>query len=257
MPTLALSPCLPLPNTLPRCCRLLPWNPRYQIIALCFLATLTAYVERTGFSIAYTGMAKTAGLSESVKGTVLSAFYWGYALSQVNPEGRKGGRGHGTHSPAGPGSGGGTGDTQMGLIGTVNPVWRTSCKGTCAYHAHCACETPVPCASLHPPLPLPPSQIPGGMAAQRYGGDIMLSISFALWATASLLTPGTAESVRAIVLARMCVGVAQGFLIPAVHTGAFGRGTFHGGASCNPFRPAPLPRRPQSARRVVTHKIVI
>lgn len=73
------------PNTLAiRPCRLLPWNPRYQIITLCFLATLTAYVERTGFSIAYTGMAKTAGLSESVKGTVLSAFYWGYALSQVD-----------------------------------------------------------------------------------------------------------------------------------------------------------------------------
>ncbi|KAL6781916.1 PHT4B [Auxenochlorella protothecoides x Auxenochlorella symbiontica] len=122
--------------------RLLPWNPRYQIITLCFLATLTAYVERTGFSIAYTGMAKTAGLSESVKGTVLSAFYWGYALSQI----------------------------------------------------------------------------PGGMAAQRYGGDVMLSLSFALWATASLLTPGTADSVRAIILARVCVGVAQGFLIPAVHT---------------------------------------
>jgi ACS family sodium-dependent inorganic phosphate cotransporter len=56
---------------------------RYQIVAACFLATLTAYVERVGFSIAFTEMAKTAGLDESAKGTVLSAFYWGYALSQV------------------------------------------------------------------------------------------------------------------------------------------------------------------------------
>lgn len=48
-----------------------------------FLATFTAYVERVGFSIAFTDLAKEAGVDESVKGAVLSAFYWGYALSQV------------------------------------------------------------------------------------------------------------------------------------------------------------------------------
>lgn len=60
--------------------------------------------------------------------------------------------------------------------------------------------------------------MPGGWAAQRYGGRIMLSISFMLWSTASILTPATADSTGAIMVARVCVGVAQGFLIPSVHT---------------------------------------
>ncbi len=60
-------------------------EPRHQITLLCFLATFTAYVERVGFSIAYTAMAKKVNVSESVKGTVLSAFYWGYGVSQVDP----------------------------------------------------------------------------------------------------------------------------------------------------------------------------
>ena len=58
-------------------------EPRHQIILLCFLATFVAYVERVGFSIAFTEMAKQAGTSEAVKGAVMSAFYWGYAFSQV------------------------------------------------------------------------------------------------------------------------------------------------------------------------------
>ncbi len=53
------------------------------MVLLCFLATLVAYVERVGFSIAFTEMAKRAGTSEAVKGAVMSAFYWGYAFSQV------------------------------------------------------------------------------------------------------------------------------------------------------------------------------
>jgi sugar phosphate permease len=52
-------------------------------VLACFLATFTAYVERVGFSIAFTAMAKQAGVSEAVKGTVLSAFFWGYAVSQA------------------------------------------------------------------------------------------------------------------------------------------------------------------------------
>ncbi len=47
------------------------------------MATFTAYVERVGFSIAFTGMSQVAQLDEAAKGTVLSAFYWGYGLSQV------------------------------------------------------------------------------------------------------------------------------------------------------------------------------
>jgi sugar phosphate permease len=64
-------------------CQLLLQEPRHQITLLWFMATFIAYVERVGFSIAYTAMAKRANVSESVKGTVLSAFYWGYGVSQV------------------------------------------------------------------------------------------------------------------------------------------------------------------------------
>jgi len=117
-------------------------EPRYQIVLACFLATFTAYVERVGFSIAFTDMAKTAGLDESVKGTVLSAFYWGYAVSQV----------------------------------------------------------------------------PGGWAAQLYGGRIMLIISFFLWSLVSFFTPTDGKDTFSIIVARVCVGVAQGFLIPSIHT---------------------------------------
>jgi hypothetical protein len=49
----------------------------------------------------------------------------------------------------------------------------------------------------------------------------MLVISFALWSAASLLTPGgvgAGGGAGGIVAARVCVGVAQGFLIPAIHT---------------------------------------
>lgn len=58
-------------------------QPRHVIIACCFLATFTAYVERVGFSIAFTSLAREVGFDEQVKGAVMSAFYWGYGVSQV------------------------------------------------------------------------------------------------------------------------------------------------------------------------------
>ena len=58
-------------------------DARYQVVFACFLATLFMYVERVGFSIAFTEMAKQAELDEATMGTVLSSFYWGYGLSQV------------------------------------------------------------------------------------------------------------------------------------------------------------------------------
>lgn len=117
-------------------------EPRYIIVFATFMATFAAYVERVGFSIAFTDMAKHAGIDEKVKGTVLSAFYWGYALSQI----------------------------------------------------------------------------PGGWAAQRYGGRVMLILCFASWSAVSILTPTNAKNSMTIIIARVCIGVAQGFLIPAVHT---------------------------------------
>lgn len=63
--------------------RRLAAEPRYVLVAAMFLATFAAYVERIGFSIAFTDLARGGGVDEGRKGAVLSAFYWGYALSQV------------------------------------------------------------------------------------------------------------------------------------------------------------------------------
>lgn len=60
-----------------------PAQRKSIIVATCFLATFLAYVERTGFSVAFTAAARDQNLDEAVKGTVLSSFFWGYALSQV------------------------------------------------------------------------------------------------------------------------------------------------------------------------------
>ena len=115
---------------------------RHVIVATSFLATFVMYAERVGFSIAFTAMAKSASLDESVKGKVLSAFYWGYAISQV----------------------------------------------------------------------------PGGWAAQQYGGRVTLIISFLLWSLVSIVTPTDGRRTTAIMFARVCVGIAQGFIIPSIHT---------------------------------------
>lgn len=76
--------------------------------------------------------------------------------------------------------------------------------------ARAACPPPV-----HPPAD---PQIPGGWAAQLYGGRVCLIICFVSWSTVSILTPTSAGNTLAIIMARVLVGVSQGFLIPAVHT---------------------------------------
>ena len=58
-------------------------HKRYLICLFCFLATCCAYVERTGFSVAFTSLCKTEEVPERVEGMVMGAFYWGYGLSQV------------------------------------------------------------------------------------------------------------------------------------------------------------------------------
>lgn len=168
---------------------LLPWSKkleqRHVIVALAFAATAIAYVERVGFAVVAAALsaerrkrigeqaaaaAAAAGASaattttteattppshhdEASTGVLLSAFYWGYAASQV----------------------------------------------------------------------------PGGWAAARFGPSAVLSASFAAWAAATLLTPlpgpdcginpaSPSCSLGPTAAARVLVGLAQGALIPALHT---------------------------------------
>jgi hypothetical protein len=195
---------------------------RYRIVAACFLATFVAYVERVGFSIAFTEIAKGGGGGEALKGAVLSAFYWGYGVSQVGGlymyacVGRERARlrNRARRQWGGPRSGQDRGTRRCALLPPAPLPPRASRQRSRRGVPPPAAPTAAAAAAK-----TSPRQIPGGWAAQKYGGRAMLSLSFALWSLASLLTPGSAERGTAgIVGARVCVGVAQGFLIPAVHT---------------------------------------
>ncbi|KAL8241806.1 hypothetical protein R6Q59_012108 [Mikania micrantha] len=115
---------------------------RYLIVILTFLCTSVCYIERVGFSIAYTVAADAEGVSQSSKGTILSTFYYGYALSQV----------------------------------------------------------------------------PGGWAAQKIGGRRVLLLSFVLWSLTCALVPLDPNRVFILIMARLLVGVSQGFIFPSIHT---------------------------------------
>ncbi|KAI4346899.1 hypothetical protein L6164_007762 [Bauhinia variegata] len=115
---------------------------RYLIVILTFICTLVCYIERVGFSIAYTVAADAAGVNQSSKGAILSTFYYGYACSQV----------------------------------------------------------------------------PGGWAAQKIGGRKVLLLSFLLWSLTCALVPLDPNRVIVLVIARLLVGVAQGFIFPSIHT---------------------------------------
>ncbi|XP_022725244.1 probable anion transporter 5 [Durio zibethinus] len=115
---------------------------RYLIVILTFVSTCVCYIERVGFSIAYTVAADAAGINQSSKGTILSTFYYGYACSQV----------------------------------------------------------------------------PGGWAAQKIGGRKVLLLSFVLWSSTCFLVPLDPYRVTSLVVTRLLVGVAQGFIFPSIHT---------------------------------------
>ncbi|KAH6757901.1 phosphate transporter 4 [Perilla frutescens var. hirtella] len=115
---------------------------RYLIVILTFICTCVCYIERVGFSIAYTSAADAAGINQSSKGVILSTFYYGYACSQV----------------------------------------------------------------------------PGGWAAQKIGGRRVLLLSFLLWSLTCAFVPLDPNRVTVMVLARLLVGVAQGFIFPSIHT---------------------------------------
>ncbi|PKA59752.1 putative anion transporter 7 [Apostasia shenzhenica] len=115
---------------------------RYVIVILTFICTNVCYIERMGFSIAYTAAADAISVNQSSKGMILSTFYYGYVLSQI----------------------------------------------------------------------------PGGWAAQSLGGRQVLLLSFLLWSSTCALIPLDPDRIIILVIARLLVGVAQGFIFPSIHT---------------------------------------
>ncbi|ONK57612.1 uncharacterized protein A4U43_C09F2270 [Asparagus officinalis] len=115
---------------------------RHVIVLLTFICTNVCYIERMGFSIAYTAAADAIGVDQSSKGLILSTFYWGYVVSQI----------------------------------------------------------------------------PGGWAAQKIGGRRVLLLSFVFWSLTCALIPLDPSQVYLLVIARLLVGVAQGFIFPSIHT---------------------------------------
>ncbi|KAL0911036.1 hypothetical protein M5K25_019139 [Dendrobium thyrsiflorum] len=115
---------------------------RYLIVVLTFLCTNVFYIERMGFSIAYSAAANAIGINQSSKGLILSTFYYGYVLSQI----------------------------------------------------------------------------PGGWAAQSLGGRRILLLAFLLWSSICALVPLDPNQVVILVISRLLVGAAQGFIFPCIHT---------------------------------------
>jgi MFS transporter, ACS family, solute carrier family 17 (sodium-dependent inorganic phosphate cotransporter), other len=59
------------------------WPRRYTVIGLFFLSTVICYVDRVNVSVAIIPMARQMGYSPATQGLVLSAFFWGYIVSQL------------------------------------------------------------------------------------------------------------------------------------------------------------------------------
>ncbi|KAF6985535.1 hypothetical protein CFC21_003386 [Triticum aestivum] len=135
---------------------------RYVIVLLTFICTNVCYIERVGFSIAYTVAAGAINVNQANKGLILSMFYYGYVLSQI----------------------------------------------------------------------------PGGWAAQRLGGRHVLLLSFLLWSLICGLIPLDPNRVVILVLSRLFVGVAQGFIFPAIHMSLTTSGMYLGAACGMLFFPS-------------------
>ncbi|PON89901.1 Major facilitator [Trema orientale] len=61
-------------------------------------------------------------------------------------------------------------------------------------------------------------QVPGGFLAQRFGGRSVLLVSFLVWSLTCAFLPLDPDSVMVLVIGRLLVGMAQGFIFPSIHT---------------------------------------
>eukprot|EP00742_Colponemidia_sp_Colp-10_P005209 GILJ01005564.1.p1 GENE.GILJ01005564.1~~GILJ01005564.1.p1 ORF type:complete len:468 (-),score=37.69 GILJ01005564.1:149-1486(-) len=56
---------------------------RYILVLLCFFGIIVCYADRTNFSVAVIDMSKEYLWSDSMQGVMLSAFWYGYAITQI------------------------------------------------------------------------------------------------------------------------------------------------------------------------------
>lgn len=59
------------------------WPRRYTVIFLFFVSTVICYVDRVNVSVAIIPMSRGLGYSPATQGLILSAFFWGYIVSQL------------------------------------------------------------------------------------------------------------------------------------------------------------------------------
>ena len=57
--------------------------PRLALVVLTFAAAFACYIDRVGFPIVYTAIARDAWIPKTIQGSVHSAFYNGYTATQV------------------------------------------------------------------------------------------------------------------------------------------------------------------------------
>lgn len=59
------------------------WPRRFTLVGLCSLGTFICYIDRVNISVAIIPMAQEAGWDRTTQGVVLSAFFYGYLLTQI------------------------------------------------------------------------------------------------------------------------------------------------------------------------------
>ena len=59
------------------------WQKRFTVLGISFLAFIICYLDRVNISIAAVAMQEELGWSDTTKGYVFSAFFWGYLIMQL------------------------------------------------------------------------------------------------------------------------------------------------------------------------------
>ncbi|MDA0979001.1 MAG: ACS family MFS transporter [Proteobacteria bacterium] len=59
------------------------WPVRYNMVAMCSLATFICYIDRVNISVAIIPMAEEFGWDRGTQGLVMSSFFLGYLLTQI------------------------------------------------------------------------------------------------------------------------------------------------------------------------------